>query len=93
MLALGRALMARPRLLLVDEASLGLAPRYVARVLEALRQLVAEGLTLLLVEQNVVQALALARRAYVLEAGRVVRQGPAAALLDDPGVRASYLGA
>ncbi len=93
MLALARALMAAPRLLLVDEASLGLAPLFVERVFDAIRRLVAEGLTLLLVEQNVRQALATAARAYVLEVGRIVRAGTAAELAGDPAVRDAYLGA
>jgi branched-chain amino acid transport system ATP-binding protein len=93
MLALGRALVGRPRVLLVDEASLGLAPIFVTRVFAAIRRLVAEGTTLLLVEQNVRQALATVSRAYVLEVGRVVREGPAAALAADPGLRDAYLGA
>ncbi len=93
MLAIGRALMARPRLLLVDEASLGLAPILVARVFGAIARLVREGLTLLLVEQNARHALDTVGRAYVLEAGRIVREGPSAALRDDPAVRDAYLGA
>ncbi len=93
MLALARALVMRPRLLLVDEASLGLAPVYVTRVFGVLGSLVREGLTLLLVEQNARQALRLVQRAYVLEAGRIVRSGAASALLADPAVQATYLGA
>ena len=93
MLALGRALMAGPRLLLVDEASLGLAPLMVERVYEAIASLVAAGVTLLLVEQNVRQALSIATRAYVLEVGRIVRAGTAAELAGDPAVRDAYLGA
>ncbi|MEK7385366.1 MAG: ABC transporter substrate-binding protein [candidate division NC10 bacterium] len=91
--AIGRALMARPRLLLVDEASLGLAPIFVERVYAAIRALVGEGLTLLLVEQNVQQTLATVGRAYVLEVGRIVREGSAAELARDPAVRDAYLGA
>jgi len=93
MLALGRALMAGPRLLLVDEASLGLAPLMVERVYGAIATLVASGVTLLLVEQNVRQALGIATRAYVLEVGRIVRAGTASELADDPAVRDAYLGA
>ena len=93
MLALGRALVGRPQVLLVDEASLGLAPIFVTRVFDAIRALVAEGTTLLLVEQNVRQTLATVSRAYVLEVGRIVREGPAAALAADPGLRDAYLGA
>jgi branched-chain amino acid transport system ATP-binding protein len=93
MLALGRALMAGPRLLLVDEASLGLAPLMVERVYDAIASLVAGGLTLLLVEQNVRRALSIVSRAYVLEVGRIVRAGTAAELAGDPAVRDAYLGA
>ncbi len=93
MLAIGRALMGRPRLLLVDEASLGLAPIFVQRVYEAIAGLVRDGLTLLLVEQNVRQTLDLVARAYVLEVGRIVREGRAAELARDPALRDAYLGA
>ncbi len=82
----------RPRLLLVDEASLGLAPLMVERVYGAIATLVASGVTLLLVEQNVRQALGIATRAYVLEVGRIVRAGTASDLADDPAVRDAYLG-
>jgi len=93
MLALGRALMARPRLLMLDEPSLGLAPRLVAEVFHVLRALRAEGRTILLVEQNARQALLCADRASVLETGSIVLAGPAAGLLEDPRVQAAYLGA
>ncbi len=93
LLALGRALMARPRLLLLDEPSLGLAPMWVAEVFEVVQALAAEGVTILLVEQMATKALAVADRAYVLEAGAVTRSGPAAELARDPGLRAAYLGA
>jgi branched-chain amino acid transport system ATP-binding protein len=93
MLAIGRALMARPRLLLVDEASLGLAPILVGRVFAAIGALVRDGVTLLLVEQNVRQALAVVGRAYLLEVGRIVQAGTAAELASDPAVRDAYLGA
>jgi branched-chain amino acid transport system ATP-binding protein len=92
MLALGRAMMARPRLLLVDEASLGLAPIFVERVFDAIRRLVAHGVTLLLVEQNARQSLRAVERAYLLEVGRIVRHGTAAELAADPAVREAYLG-
>jgi branched-chain amino acid transport system ATP-binding protein len=92
MLAIGRALMRRPRLLMLDEPSLGLAPRLVDDLLATVRRLHEDGVSVLLVEQNVAKALALADRAYVIERGRVVAQGPARTLLDSPAVRAAYLG-
>jgi branched-chain amino acid transport system ATP-binding protein len=92
MVAVGRALMARPRLLMLDEPSLGIAPRLVASILEALGQINRAGVAVFLVEQNVQAALTLAHRAYVLESGRVAAEGPAAALLQDPHVRRAYLG-
>ena len=92
MLAVGRALMGGPRLLMLDEPSLGLAPRLVEQLLAVVSRLPAEGVTVLLVEQNVAQALALAETAYVIERGRVVLHGPARALLDSEAVRAAYLG-
>jgi branched-chain amino acid transport system ATP-binding protein len=92
MLAIGRALMSEPALLMLDEPSLGLAPRVIDSILEALAALHRSGLALLLVEQNVQAALALAGRGYVLERGRVVREGAGAALLGDPEIRRAYLG-
>jgi len=92
MLAIGRALMARPRLLLLDEPSLGLAPAISDQVFEVIAGIHAEGVAVLLVEQNVVQALAIAARAYVLEQGRVVAEGAAAELAQDPRIREAYLG-
>jgi branched-chain amino acid transport system ATP-binding protein len=93
MLALGRALMMRPRLLLLDEPSLGLAPLVVREIFRVLAELnEREGLTVLVVEQNAIIALAAARTAVVLESGRVVVEGAAAELRDDPTVRRSYLG-
>ncbi len=92
MCAIGRALMGAPRLLLIDEASLGLAPVLVSRVFAAIEALVREGLTMLLVEQNARQALKTVSRAYVLEAGRIVRAGASAELLADPEVQRAYLG-
>jgi branched-chain amino acid transport system ATP-binding protein len=93
MLAIGRALMSRPRLLMLDEPSLGLAPRLVDTLLAVVRRLPGEGVTVLLVEQNVARALAIADHAHVIERGRVVLRGPARALLDSEDVRAAYLGA
>ncbi|MEY4298237.1 MAG: hypothetical protein RLZZ423_1416 [Cyanobacteriota bacterium] len=92
MLAIGRALMGRPELLMLDEPSLGLAPKLVGEVMAALAQLHAEGLTILLVEQNAQAALEIADRGYVLEAGQLTLQGPAPQLLADPSLRAAYLG-
>jgi branched-chain amino acid transport system ATP-binding protein len=92
MLAIGRALMARPRLLLLDEPSMGLAPIVVQGIFRTLRQINADGLTIFLVEQNVRQALKIAERAYVLENGRVVLQGSGRELLDEPRVQQAYLG-
>jgi len=92
MLAIGRALMGGPRLLLLDEPSLGLAPVIVVQVFEALRSLNAEGLTILLVEQNARKALDSTDRAYVIEQGRVVHEGVSAELAKDPAVIAHYLG-
>jgi branched-chain amino acid transport system ATP-binding protein len=92
MLAIGRALMARPRLLILDEPSLGLAPRLAEEVYERVKIIASAGLTILVVEQNTVLALAAADRAYVLEAGKIVLHGVAADLKDDPRVREAYLG-
>ncbi|GAC1319379.1 MAG: hypothetical protein NVSMB12_18660 [Acidimicrobiales bacterium] len=92
MLAIGRALMGRPHLLVLDEPSLGLAPRLAEEVFDLVASLHAEGLTILLVEQNAVRALQLASRGYVLETGRVSIAGDAAELLADPQVQAAYLG-
>ncbi len=92
MLALGRALMSRPRLLLLDEPSLGLAPLLVQEVFATIRKLNDEGVTILLVEQNAHAALAIAHHAYVLENGRLVLQGPGAHLLTHPYLKGAYLG-
>jgi len=93
MLAIGRALMARPRLLMLDEPSLGLAPKVIAELFDALDALRAEGITVLLVDQMAGLALALADRAYVIEGGRIVAQGSAAAIAADGALARAYLGA
>ena len=93
LLAIARALLAKPRVLLLDEPSLGLAPKMVASVFELLAELKAGGTTMLLVEQNALRALRLADRAYVLELGRIGLSGTGAALLQDPAVGRAYLGA
>ena len=93
LLAIGRALMCRPRLLLLDEPSLGLAPLIIARIFETIEQLREEGVTVFLVEQNANQALKLADRGYVLENGRIVMEGSGQELLADARVREAYLGA
>lgn len=92
MVAIGRALMARPKLLMLDEPSLGLAPVLVEMIMEVLTHLNGEGMTILLVSQEVHQALAIAHRVYVIENGRIVRSGPSHALRDDDAVRSAYLG-
>lgn len=92
MLAIGRALMARPKVLLLDEPSMGLAPILVRQIFDIISEINRRGTTVLLVEQNATQALAMADRAYVLETGCVVKTAPARELLTDPVVRAAYLG-
>jgi branched-chain amino acid transport system ATP-binding protein len=92
MLAMGRALMSRPRLLLLDEPSMGLAPKLVARIFEIVRAIAARGVTILLVEQNARLALEVAHRGYVMESGSIALSGEAKALLRDPRVREAYLG-
>ena len=92
MLAIARALMSRPRVMLLDEPSMGLAPILIEAVFDAVRRLSGEGITILLVEQNAEAALEVAGRAYIMERGQIVLAGTAAALKDDPQVRESYLG-
>jgi len=92
MLAIGRALMARPKVLLLDEPSMGLAPMLVAQIFKIITEINQQGTTILLVEQNASQALQRAHRAYVLETGRVVKSAPARDLLNDEAVKAAYLG-
>ncbi len=92
MLAIGRAMMSRPKLLLLDEPSLGLAPNLVAEIFRIVLDLNAEGTTILIVEQNANRALEIANRAYVLETGVLVLEGPGKELMSDPKVKAAYLG-
>ncbi len=92
MLAIGRCLMGAPRMVMFDEPSLGLSPALVGEVFRTIRELHAQGMTILLVEQNVAASLQLADRAYVLENGSIVLEGSGAALLDDPRVKEAYLG-
>jgi branched-chain amino acid transport system ATP-binding protein len=92
MLAMGRALMAQPRLLLLDEPSMGLSPLMVDKIFEVIQGVAARGMTILLVEQNARRALQIADRAYVMESGLITLSGAAKNLLDDPKVRAAYLG-
>ena len=92
MLAMGRALMSRPRLLLLDEPSMGLAPIMVDRIFEVIQTVAKQGVTLLLVEQNASRALQLADRAYVMDSGEITMEGPARQMLNDPKVREAYLG-
>ncbi|MDR2178185.1 MAG: ABC transporter ATP-binding protein [Treponema sp.] len=93
MLAMGRALMARPRLLLLDEPSMGLAPILVDEIFSVIRRINERGTTILLVEQNAFKALGAAVRGYILETGQVIKSGPAAALMKDDAVKTAYLGA
>ena len=92
MLAIGRALMSRPKLLLLDEPSMGLAPIMVQKVFEVIQSVAAQGVTILLVEQNARLALSVAVRGYVMESGAITLTDTAPALLDDPKVREAYLG-
>ena len=92
MLAIARALMARPRVLLLDEPSLGLAPIVIRDIFKELRRINEEGVSILLVEQNARQALLLSHRAYVLQTGCLLKEGPSRDLLEDPDIRAAYLG-
>jgi branched-chain amino acid transport system ATP-binding protein len=85
-------MISRPRLLLLDEPSMGLAPLMVEKIFEVVRAIAAEGVTILLIEQNARLALEISQRAYVMESGQIILDGPSSALLDDPKVRAAYLG-
>lgn len=92
MLAIARALMSRPKMLLLDEPSMGLAPIMVQKIFEVIRNVAAAGMTILLIEQNAKLALQSSQRAYVMESGEITLNGDSPALLDDPKVRAAYLG-
>ncbi|HEV3097729.1 MAG TPA: ABC transporter ATP-binding protein [Candidatus Dormibacteraeota bacterium] len=92
MLAIGRALMSRPKILLLDEPSLGLAPILVDTIFQVIREINSQGTTILLIEQNAAKALQVANRGYVLETGRIVQEGTAKALLESPDVQRAYLG-
>ena len=92
MLSIGRALMSRPKMLLLDEPSMGLAPKFIATIFEIIEQIKNQGVTILLVEQNAAKALKIADRAYVLETGVIAKEGSGVDLLKDPAVRAAYLG-
>lgn len=92
MLAVGRALMTRPKLLLLDEPSMGLAPKLIQQIFEIITRINEQGTTILLVEQNAQQALSRAHRGYVLETGRIVKEGTGQELLHDPAVKEAYLG-
>jgi len=92
MLAMGRALMARPKVLLLDEPSMGLSPIMVDKIFEVVQTVHGQGVTVLLVEQNATRALQIADRGYVMESGMVTMSGDARTMLDDPKVRAAYLG-
>jgi branched-chain amino acid transport system ATP-binding protein len=92
MLAMGRALMARPKVLLLDEPSMGLAPQMIANIFRIITEINKQGVTILLVEQNAQQALQRAHRAYILETGSVTKEAAASDLLNDPAVREAYLG-
>ena len=92
MLAMGRALMSKPKILLLDEPSMGLSPLFVSEIFKIIEEVSAQGVTVLLVEQNAKKALSIADRAYVLETGRVVMSGPAKELMEDDSIKAAYLG-
>ena len=92
MLAVGRALMSRPKLLLLDEPSMGLAPMLIAQIFSIIREINEQGMTILVVEQNAQQALSIAHRAYILETGSIVKEGSGKDLLVDPAVKSAYLG-
>jgi branched-chain amino acid transport system ATP-binding protein len=92
MLAISRGLMSRPKMLLLDEPSWGIAPKFVTKVLDTIQKVNAEGVSVLLVEQNLHKALAIAHYGYVIQTGRIVMQGKGSALLEDEDVKKAYLG-
>jgi branched-chain amino acid transport system ATP-binding protein len=92
MLCIGRAMMSRPKVLLLDEPSLGLAPLMVDTIFQVIREINAEGTTILLIEQNALKALGVAARGYVLETGRIVKEGESKQLMESPDVQKAYLG-
>jgi branched-chain amino acid transport system ATP-binding protein len=92
MLSIGRALMSRPRLLLLDEPSMGLAPMFIQQIFKIIREIQSQGVSILLVEQNAAQALSCANRAYILETGNIVKEGAGKDLLNDDAIKKAYLG-
>jgi branched-chain amino acid transport system ATP-binding protein len=92
MLSIGRALMSRPRLLLLDEPSMGLAPKFIQQIFNIIREIQTQGVSILLVEQNAAQALSCANRAYILETGSIVKEGAGKDLLNDEAIKRAYLG-
>lgn len=92
MLSIGRALMSRPKMLLLDEPSMGLAPKFIATIFEIIREINSQGVAVLLVEQNASKALQIADRAYILETGNISKEGSGKSMLNDPAVREAYLG-
>jgi branched-chain amino acid transport system ATP-binding protein len=92
MLSIGRALMSRPRLLLLDEPSMGLAPKFIQQIFNIIREIQSQGVSILLVEQNAAQALSCANRAYILETGNIVKEGAGKDLLNDEAIKKAYLG-
>ena len=92
MLSIGRALMSRPRLLLLDEPSMGLAPKFIQQIFNIIREIQSQGVSILLVEQNAAQALSCANRAYILETGNIVKEGAGKELLNDEAIKKAYLG-
>jgi branched-chain amino acid transport system ATP-binding protein len=92
MLSIGRALMSRPKLLLLDEPSMGLAPMFIKQIFNIIREIQTQGVSILLVEQNAAQALSCANRAYIMETGNIVKEGAGKDLLNDEAIKKAYLG-